>query len=83
MVHVAKIICRAVSVLFSARRQRIGHARFLFEKISPPDRRESAAPAANEPPRSPMVRMLERFVGMRPSQVERKHRREQAARAVA
>jgi hypothetical protein len=39
---------------------------FTFEKISPPDPRKPAvSPATNERPRGPVVRMLERFVGMR------------------
>lgn len=39
---------------------------FTFEKIAPPDERKPiATPAANERPRSPVVRILERFVELR------------------
>jgi hypothetical protein len=39
---------------------------FTFEKITPPDERKPiATPAANKRSRSPVVRILERFVELR------------------
>jgi hypothetical protein len=39
---------------------------FTFEKIAPPEgRKPTAAPAANERSRGPVVRILERFVELR------------------